>query len=291
MPLHADDPVGVAGPFDCFDHAIRRVRHDAKIFSRLKHGLMMRAVHACFRRAGQLRQARACFKSDLVMRLRTFVARPCVLDFSVDCAGNVLHQRAAQENVQTLHPVADGEDGLLFCDGVAEQREIGALAIGVGFSGFELTRGVKKRRLDIRGAARKDDRVQGLRQVLQFCAREAKRDFDGFGALRLDGCDVLVVSVPFLAKFFFSSAIGDAYANFLGWRRAHEVPSYHCAVGAAISRSLSAYDALPVGELLAANYLRYSMPSFLRRTRQPENMSCSACLREVSPAQMQSTAM
>ena len=33
MPLHAGDPVGVAGPFDRFDHIVGRVRHDAKIFS------------------------------------------------------------------------------------------------------------------------------------------------------------------------------------------------------------------------------------------------------------------
>ena len=48
VPLHPRDPVGIAGPFNRFDHVIGRVRHDAEIFPRLEHRLMMRAIHLNF---------------------------------------------------------------------------------------------------------------------------------------------------------------------------------------------------------------------------------------------------
>jgi hypothetical protein len=99
MPLHAYDPVRVARPFDRFDYAVGSVGHDAQISARAEHGLVMRAVHAGFRRAGHLLEARACVKSDLMVRLGAFVARPGVLDFGVNFAGNILHQRAAKEDV------------------------------------------------------------------------------------------------------------------------------------------------------------------------------------------------
>ena len=70
----------------------------------------------------------------------------------------------------------------MFRDGVIEQGKIGALAIGVGFSRFGVAGGVKERRLDVRGAAREDDRVESTRFFAQLRWREAKRDFDGFGA-------------------------------------------------------------------------------------------------------------
>jgi hypothetical protein len=97
-----------------------------------------------------------------------------------------------------------------------------------------MARRMEERRLDIRRTSRKDYCVQRARQILQFRGREAERKFDWFGAVLCDGCHVLVVGIAFIAKFFFSSAIGDPYANFWGWRRGHELPSYHCAAGAAI---------------------------------------------------------
>ena len=57
MPLHAGDPVGVAGPFDRFDHIVGRVRHDAKIFSRSEHGLVMRTVYPNFAGGRELGKA------------------------------------------------------------------------------------------------------------------------------------------------------------------------------------------------------------------------------------------
>ena len=55
-----------------------------------------------------------------------------MLDFGGDFGGDVLHQRAAEKNVQTLGAVADGEDGFLLLEGVSENREIGGFAAGIG---------------------------------------------------------------------------------------------------------------------------------------------------------------
>src|ERR1700684_3980553 len=68
VPLRAGDPVGIAGPFERFDHAIGRMRRDAKIFSGSEDGLVMRTVDANFVGAGQLRKARTWFERDRMMR-------------------------------------------------------------------------------------------------------------------------------------------------------------------------------------------------------------------------------
>lgn len=151
MPLHAYDPVRIARPFNCFDHAIGRVGHDAQISSRPKHGLVVRAIDADLVAASHLREARTWVEGDLMMRFRTFVTRPGVLDPRVNFAGDILHQRTAEEDVETLHAVADCEDGLLFGDGMIEQRKIGAFASGVGICGFRIPCGVKERRFYVRG--------------------------------------------------------------------------------------------------------------------------------------------
>src|SRR5271167_1238358 len=130
MPLHAYDPVRVASPFDRFDYAVGSVGYDAKTSARLEHGLVMRAIHAGLICASHLREAGTWVQIDFVMRLGAFVAGPVVLDFRMNFAGDILHQRTAEENVQALHAIADCEDRLLFGDGVIEQREIDALASG-----------------------------------------------------------------------------------------------------------------------------------------------------------------
>src|SRR5271155_1826398 len=128
MPLHAYDPVGVARPFDSFNHSIRSVGHDAKISARLEHRLVMRAIHPRAISAGHLRETGTGVQIYVVMWFGTFVTGPFMLDFRVNFAGNILDQRTTEEDVQTLHAVADCEDWLVFGDGVIEKREIGALA-------------------------------------------------------------------------------------------------------------------------------------------------------------------
>src|ERR1700678_253014 len=68
VPLRAGAPVGIAGPFERFDHAIGSMRHDAKIFSGSEDGLVMRAVDANLVGAGQLAKARTWFERDRMMR-------------------------------------------------------------------------------------------------------------------------------------------------------------------------------------------------------------------------------
>ena len=81
--------------------------YDAKISARLQHGLVMRAIHARLIGARHLRETGTRFERDFVMRLLAPVARPGVLDFGVNFAGDILHQRTAQENVQALYAVTD----------------------------------------------------------------------------------------------------------------------------------------------------------------------------------------
>src|SRR5277367_6832515 len=227
MPLHAYDPVGVARPFDSFNHSIRSVGHDAKISARLEHRLVMRAIHPRAISAGHLRETGTGVQIHVVMWFGTFVTGPFMLDFRVNFAGNILDQRTTEEDVQTLHAVADCEDWLVFGDGVIEKREIGALAGSVGFGGFQMTRGVEERRLDVRRAAGQDDCIQRECEILQFFRSEAQRDLYGLGTGRLHRCEIFFVGIALVAKFFFFSAIWDANTNLLGWCGAHEMPSYH----------------------------------------------------------------
>jgi hypothetical protein len=227
MPLHADDPVRVARPFDCFDHSVGRVAHDAQISARAEHGLVMRAIYAGSICARHLREAGTRFERDIVMRFGAFMTGPGMLNLSVNFAGDILHQRTAEENVQALYAVTYCEDRFLFGDGVIEQREIGALASGVGIGGFRIAYGVKERRFDVGRAAGKDDCIESEREILQIFGNEAERDLDGLSAVRCDGFHILVIGIALVAKFFFFSAIRDAYTNFGGWGGAHEVSSYH----------------------------------------------------------------
>ena len=132
VPLRAGDPVGIAGPFERFDHAIGRMRHDAKIFSGSEDGLVMRTVDANFVGAGQLRKARTWFERDRMMRFGTGMAGPRMLNFGGDFRGDVLNQRAAEKNIQTLGAVADGEDRFLLFEGVSENRKVGGFTAGIG---------------------------------------------------------------------------------------------------------------------------------------------------------------
>jgi hypothetical protein len=132
MPLHAGNPVGIAGPLDCFDHAIGRMRHNAEIFSWRQDRLMMGAIDANFAGPGQLRKTRTGLEENGVMRFRAFVAGPGMLDFGFDFRRDVLHESAAEKHIQALRAVANGEDGFLLFQGMSQDRKIGGFAARIG---------------------------------------------------------------------------------------------------------------------------------------------------------------
>src|SRR5271156_715651 len=107
MPLHAGNPIRIARPFDRFNHFIWRVRSDAKIASRLEHGLMVRAVYANFVCSRHLGETRSWLDLDKMKRLRRFFF-PLVLNLAWDFARDVLYQRTTQENVQALNAKTNG---------------------------------------------------------------------------------------------------------------------------------------------------------------------------------------
>ena len=163
--MHAGDPVGGAGPFDGLDDSVRGERGDAQAFGGVEESLMMRTVDlgvGCA--AVEVGQARIGFEARGVMRLGRAAGAiaPGVLDGRLVFAGDVLNQRAAQENVQALDAIADAEDRFVFREGVAEDGEVGLLALGVGGSGLLVARGVIELRIDIGGAARENVGVEGF---------------------------------------------------------------------------------------------------------------------------------
>src|ERR1700722_6381713 len=67
--------------------------------------------------------------------------------------------------------------------------------------------------MNIRRAAGKDKRVEIANPFGKLGGGKAQRDFDGVGAGGFSCSEILVVGFPFVLKFFFSSAIRDAYTH------------------------------------------------------------------------------
>src|ERR1700735_1305175 len=135
MPLNAGDPIRIPRPLDSFNHPIGGARGHAKTTTDLKHGLMMRAVYACFIFRGQLGETRPWLNSDGVKRLGR-ASRPYVPDLASELARDILNQRTFQENVQALNAKTNGENWFVFGESMLEKREIGLLAFGIGISTF-----------------------------------------------------------------------------------------------------------------------------------------------------------
>ena len=57
---------------------------------------------------------------------------PAVPDVRVQFAGDILVERAAESNVETLAAIADGQDGFAQSKGMFQDREVGFLAICIG---------------------------------------------------------------------------------------------------------------------------------------------------------------
>ncbi len=114
MPLDSDDPVGIAGPFDAFDGAVRGVRCDAEFFSRLVDGLVMAAVDMGRSGTDKLREKTSGGQNGVVLLISTFRSsreiggsmwngeRPIGAHF-----WNVLNQRALEVDVEDLAAITD----------------------------------------------------------------------------------------------------------------------------------------------------------------------------------------
>src|SRR6185437_5207842 len=76
MPLHANDPVGIAVPFHCFDNSVRRASGNAQILSGFADCLMMRAVDLGFRRASCRTGFASCRDFYTMKRLRSSLLFP-----------------------------------------------------------------------------------------------------------------------------------------------------------------------------------------------------------------------
>src|ERR1700734_2380585 len=130
MPLHAHPPVRVASPFALFDPPVSGRSRDPKAAARFLNGLVMRAVDARAGRTVQLGQLRAGLELGFMQSVRgRLLIVPIVIDFSSQSLGDVLKKRTSQVDVEALDPVADGQNGLAFSEGVLQEREIGALAV------------------------------------------------------------------------------------------------------------------------------------------------------------------
>ena len=143
MPLHADDPVFVWLMLDGLDHSIGCNRSNAQAASKIPDGLMMRSVYLSIESAAAMREAASGrelsnFAAGLdpsrmngvvVCRPEPF---PAVLDVGVQFAGDILVERAAESNVETLAAIANREDWLAGGKGVLKDGGIRFLAICIG---------------------------------------------------------------------------------------------------------------------------------------------------------------
>src|ERR1700739_1423747 len=158
MPLHAESPAWPGGPLQCLSDAVTRPRRDAQAASRLVRALMMRAVYPRARTARQLREL-AALDTNRMQRLVS--TRAAIMVQGVpNFAGNVLHKRAMQMNVQKLRAVADCQHRLATRQSVIQQPVIGALPSLIGMRILRVTNAAKTSRLDVGGTAGQNEPVE-----------------------------------------------------------------------------------------------------------------------------------
>jgi hypothetical protein len=145
-----------------------------------------------------------------------------MLNFRVQFARNILDQCAPEEDIEALIAVANREDGFVFRESVFEKREIGALAIGIGVSGCRVAASVVELGIYVRGAARENEGVERTLEPLQIVRSERQGDLYRLSACLADRLQVFVVLRAIARKFFFSSAVRDTDARFLGCIGSHE---------------------------------------------------------------------
>src|SRR5215472_80407 len=97
----------------------------------------------------------------------TLVSLRAVRDPRTQHRGDVLNQGAAEENVQRLDPVADGEHGLSCYKRLLKQSEIGSLACGVGALRGWMPVCAIVCGVDVRGTARQKNGIEIRGFILQ----------------------------------------------------------------------------------------------------------------------------
>src|SRR6202044_657679 len=123
-------------------------------------------------RTVQLGQLRAGLELGFMQSVRgRLLIVPIVIDFSSQSLGDVLKKRTSQVDVEALDPVADRQNGLVFGEGVLQEREIGALAVEVGRGAFRLPGGAKMRGIDVCGAAGKNESVERFGELTELGGR------------------------------------------------------------------------------------------------------------------------
>src|SRR6266853_116372 len=129
VPLHSDDPMFVRLVLDSFDHPIGSNRGDAQAMAQIPDGLVVRSIDLDIEPAVTFREARSgCklgdFASWLDSRGMYGVGRsgrqafPAVLNLSVQFAGDVLVETAAEADVEALASIANGKNRFSGSEGV-----------------------------------------------------------------------------------------------------------------------------------------------------------------------------
>src|SRR5882762_7012359 len=147
MPLHAHNPVLMRLVLDGLDHPVGRNRGNAQAVPKISDGLMMRRVYLHIESMPVLLNAAAgCQLSKFATRIdnrgmnwiRRIRRKPlfAMLNLRAQLAGNILVQRAAQTNIETLATIANREDRLSRGESVLDDAEIGFFSIRVGFVGL-----------------------------------------------------------------------------------------------------------------------------------------------------------
>src|SRR5690349_17895316 len=135
MPLHTQDPVGIASPLDTFDGPVGSTGSNLQIPARFLNRLMMRAVYDTMRsprkRAKSASRLEGSGVSGVVFRFGLAIRHEVPLLMGRGGASfclKVLNQRAPQINVQELAPIANGQDRLSFRKSVFENGTVGFLS-------------------------------------------------------------------------------------------------------------------------------------------------------------------
>lgn len=189
MPLYREGPpIGGPSPFEPLDDPVRRPGCGAQSFGYSIGGLVMERVDA---KAG--RPKRAC-QSGAGFDLYLVDARPpgaggIMVEGAGSLTRDVLHQGAAERDVEDLETATDRKRWACACAGGFDQRHLRGVTFGIRLFDGRIARGVVALGVDVFTAgehetvARVDDRS---------CMADAgeRRDDEGQRAGTLDGFDI-----------------------------------------------------------------------------------------------------
>ena len=130
MPLRAEHPPVVAGPFDAFDDAVGSTRNHAQIRRGLRDGLMVERIHGKPPSSECGCQARRVVGVDGV---HAAITRPIAVmrERARMLSGNILDECSAERHVRDLNTPTDREHGKSTRAGCFHQRQLQRVASGV----------------------------------------------------------------------------------------------------------------------------------------------------------------